>query len=151
MEQPGFWDDVAKSTSVSRQLKKLQDSLEEYQKLEQDFSDIETLIQMAEEEGDSSMIEEIGEMLTAFQKEFENYRISLLLSGEFDGYDAVMTLHAGAGGTESCDWTSMLYRMYTRWQRNMVLRWKYLTIWKVMRLASSRLRSRSAGRMHTDI
>ena len=112
MEQPGFWDDVAKSTSVSRQLKKLQDSLEEYQKLEQDFSDIETLIQMAEEEGDSSMIEEIGEMLTAFQKEFENYRISLLLSGEFDGYDAVMTLHAGAGGTESCDWTSMLYRMY---------------------------------------
>ena len=115
MEQPGFWDDVAKSTSVSRQLKELQDSLEEYQKLEQDFSDIETLIQMAEEEGDSSMIEEIGEMLTAFQKEFENYRISLLLSGEFDGYDAVMTLHAGAGGTESCDWTSMLYRMYTRW------------------------------------
>ena len=115
MEQPGFWDDVAKSTSVSRQLKKLQDSLEEYQKLEQDFSDIETLIQMAEEEGDSSMIEEIGEMLTAFQKEFENYRISLLLSGEFDGYDAVMTLHAGAGGTESCDWASMLYRMFTRW------------------------------------
>ena len=115
MEQPGFWDDVAKSTSVSRQLKKLQDSLEEYQKLEQDFSDIETLIQMAEEEDDSSMIEEIGEMLTAFQKEFENYRISLLLSDEFDGYDAVMTLHAGAGGTESCDWTSMLYRMYTRW------------------------------------
>lgn len=115
MEQPGFWDDVAKSTSVSRQLKELQDSLEEYQKLEQDFSDIETLIQMAEEEGDSSMIEEIGEMLTAFQKEFENYRISLLLSDEFDGYDAVMTLHAGAGGTESCDWTSMLYRMYTRW------------------------------------
>ena len=55
------------------------------------------------------------ELLTAFQKEFENYRISLLLSGEFDGYDAVMTLHAGAGGTESCDWTSMLYRMYTRW------------------------------------
>ena len=151
MEQPGFWDDVAKSTSVSRQLKELQDSLEEYQKLEQDFSDIETLIQMAEEEGDSSMIEEIGEMLTAFQKEFENYRISLLLSGEFDGYDAVMTLHAGAGGTESCDWTSMLYRMYTRWAENMVLRWKYLTIWKVMRLASSRLRSRSAGRMHTDI
>lgn len=115
MEQPGFWDDVAKSTSVSRQLKELQDSLEEYQKLEQDFSDIETLIQMAEEEDDSSMIEEIGEMLTAFQKEFENYRISLLLSDEFDGYDAVMTLHAGAGGTESCDWTSMLYRMYTRW------------------------------------
>ena len=60
MEQPGFWDDVAKSTSVSRQLKKLQDSLEEYQKLEQDFSDIATLIQMEEEEGDSSMKEEIS-------------------------------------------------------------------------------------------
>ena len=115
MEQPGFWDDVAKSTAVSRELKELQDSLEKYNKLETDFSDIELLIEMAEEENDSSLIEEIGEMLDNFKNEFEEYRISLLLSDEFDRHDAVLTLHAGAGGTESCDWTGMLYRMYTRW------------------------------------
>ncbi len=115
MEQPGFWDDVAKSTETSRKLKELQDSLEKYNKLETDFSDIELLIEMAEEENDSSLIGEIGEMLDNFKNEFEEYRISLLLSDEFDRHDAVLTLHAGAGGTESCDWTGMLYRMYTRW------------------------------------
>lgn len=115
MEQPGFWDDLVKSTSVSKQLKELQDSLEQYGKLEQDFSDIELMIQMADEEEDASLADEIQEMIEAFKQEFESYRIGLLLSGEFDGYDAVMTLHAGAGGTESCDWTGMLYRMYTRW------------------------------------
>lgn len=115
MEQPGFWDDLVKSTSVSKQLKELQDSLEQYEKLEQDFSDIELMIQMADEEEDASLADEIQEMIEAFKQEFESYRIGLLLSGEFDGYDAVMTLHAGAGGTESCDWTGMLYRMYTRW------------------------------------
>ncbi len=115
MEQPGFWDDVAKSTETSRKLKELQDSLEKYNKLETDFSDIELLIEMAEEENDSSLIGEIGEMLDNFKNEFEEYRISLLLSDEFDRHDAVLTLHAGAGGTESCDWTGMLYRMYIRW------------------------------------
>ena len=70
---------------------------------------------MADEEEDASLADEIQEMIEAFKQEFESYRIGLLLSGEFDGYDAVMTLHAGAGGTESCDWTGMLYRMYTRW------------------------------------
>ncbi len=115
MEQSGFWDDIVKSTAVSKKLKELQDSLEKYNKLETDFSDIELLIQMAEEENDSSLTEEIGEMLDSFKKEFEDYRIRLLLSDEFDGDNAVLTLHAGAGGTESCDWTGMLYRMYTRW------------------------------------
>lgn len=115
MEQPGFWEDVQKSTTTSKKLKELQDSLEKYNSLERDFSDIELLIQMAEEENDGSLMEEIGDMLEAFKKEFEDYRIRLLLSDEFDGHDALLTLHAGAGGTESCDWASMLYRMYTRW------------------------------------
>ncbi len=115
MEQPGFWDDVAKSRNISRELKELEDSVSGYQKLENDYEDIETLIEMASEEADASLIPEIGDMLTTFKEEFETYRISLLLSDEFDNYDAVLTLHAGAGGTESCDWVSMLYRMYTRW------------------------------------
>lgn len=115
MEQPGFWDDVENSMKISRELKLLQDSVGNFKKLEQDFEDIEVLIQMAEDDKDMSLLPEIEELLTNFSTEFENYRIALLLSDEFDNYPAVLTLHAGAGGTEACDWVSMLYRMYTRW------------------------------------
>ncbi len=115
MEQPGFWDDVTNSRNVARELKELEDSVAGYEKLETDYSDIETLIAMAEEDGDESLVPEIGEMLESFTIEFEDFRIALLLSDEFDNHNAVLTLHAGAGGTEACDWVSMLYRMYTRW------------------------------------
>ena len=115
MEQPGFWDDVKKSQEVSKELKKLNDRLDGYKELETDYDDIRTMIEMAEEEQDESLIPEIGEMLDDFSTRLEDFRIGLLLSGEFDGDNAVVTLHAGAGGTEACDWVSMLYRMYTRW------------------------------------
>ncbi len=115
MEQSGFWDDAKASAAVSKQLKNLQDSLETYNKLATDYADIDLMIDMAEEENDTSLIEEIGEMLNTFADEFDAYRTTLLLSDEFDAMDATLTLHAGAGGTEACDWVSMLYRMYTRW------------------------------------
>lgn len=115
MEQPGFWDDIHKSGEVSRELKKLKDQLDGYKKLETDYDDIETMIEMAEEEQDDSIIPEISQMLEVFSADLEQFRVSLLLSGEFDTDNAVVTLHAGAGGTEACDWVSMLYRMYTRW------------------------------------
>lgn len=115
MEQPGFWDDVDKSREVSKELKDLQELVDGYKKLELDFDDMETLTVMAEEEQDESLIPEIGEQLDIFIKEFEDYRINLLFTGEFDECNAVLTLHSGEGGTESCDWASMLYRMYTRW------------------------------------
>ena len=73
------------------------------------------MIEMGYEENDPEIVPEIQEMLDTFQETFENIRIKTLLSGEYDTYDAIVTLHAGAGGTESCDWASMLYRMYTRW------------------------------------
>mgnify|MGYP002594052814 FL=1 len=115
MEQPSFWDDVDRSREVSRELKNLQDLVDNYKKLENDYLDIDTLILMAEEENDSSLIPEIGEQIDVFKKEFEEYRINLLFTDEFDDCNAVLTLHSGEGGTESCDWASMLYRMYTRW------------------------------------
>ena len=86
-----------------------------FNKLSSDFDDMQELVEMAEEENDASMVEEIQNMLEVFTKEFDDYRVKLLLSDEFDNHDAVLTLHAGAGGTEACDWVSMLYRMYTRW------------------------------------
>ena len=80
-----------------------------------DYEDIGLLIEMSEEEPDDETIEEIREDLERFQEELEELRIGTLLTGEYDRNDAIMSIHAGAGGTESCDWASMLYRMYTRW------------------------------------
>ncbi len=98
-----------------KELKNLKDTLQEYNDIKGRFEDAETLIDMAEEEGDDSLIAEIGETIESFKAGFEDLRIATLLSGEYDNNNAIVTIHAGAGGTESCDWTSMLYRMYTRW------------------------------------
>ena len=96
-------------------LRSLQDSVKKIEKMYVDYEDIGLLIEMSEEEPDDETIEEIREDLERFQEEFEELRIGTLLTGEYDRNDAIMSIHAGAGGTESCDWASMLYRMYTRW------------------------------------
>jgi peptide chain release factor 2 len=98
-----------------KELKNLKGIIEGYDELKQKYDDAEVLIEMAEEEDDSSLLPEIGELIDSFKTEFEEFRIQTLLNGEFDHNNAVLTLHAGAGGTESCDWAEMLYRMYTRW------------------------------------
>ncbi|MDO5391874.1 MAG: peptide chain release factor 2 [Eubacteriales bacterium] len=115
MEAPNFWDDPQRSQQMMKELKYLKDDIETYNKLETQKEDIETLLEMGYEEEDPELIPEIQESLEEFQKEFENIRVKTLLSGEYDENNAIVTLHAGAGGTEACDWASMLYRMYTRW------------------------------------
>ena len=115
MEAPGFWDDADKSQAAMKELKSLKDSFEKYSELEQGMEDIETLIQMADEENDASLIPEVEEEFAAFETKFDTLRIGTLLSGEYDKANAILTLHAGAGGTEACDWCQMLMRMYTRW------------------------------------
>lgn len=96
-------------------LKSLKDDLETYQTLKEQYEEIELLIEMGYEENDASVLPEIEETLKSFQETLDAIRIKTLLSGEYDESNAIVTLHAGAGGTESCDWASMLYRMYTRW------------------------------------
>ena len=98
-----------------KELKYMKDELQTYENLRTQMEDMETLIEMGYEENDPDLIPEIQEMLDEFQKSFDDIRVKTLLSGEYDSNDAIVTLHAGAGGTESCDWASMLYRMYTRW------------------------------------
>ncbi len=115
MEAPDFWDDPDRSQKLMKELKYLKDDVEIYRKLETQMEDIQTMIEMGYEENDPELIPEIQEMLDDFQKDFEEIRIKTLLSGEYDSENAIVTLHAGAGGTESCDWCSMLYRMYSRW------------------------------------
>ena len=115
MEAPGFWDNPDYSNKKMKELKNLKDTVDQINGLETQYEDIETLIEMGNEEGDESMAEEIRGELDSFAGELETLRISTLLTGEYDKNDAILKLNAGAGGTESCDWCSMLYRMYTRW------------------------------------
>lgn len=115
MEAPDFWEDIAGSQSVTKELKNLKDTMEQFRDIEQKYEDIGTLIEMAEEENDDSLLPEIASEITDFRTGFETLRIETLLSDEFDANNAVINIHAGAGGTESCDWAQMLYRMYTRW------------------------------------
>lgn len=96
-------------------MKNLKDFIETVQALEMKFEDLKVLLEMAYEENDEGLIPEIEEELASFETSFETMRIETLLSGEYDKDNAIVTLHAGAGGTESCDWANMLYRMYTRW------------------------------------
>ena len=115
MEAPDFWDNPEKSQESMKNLKSMKDDIAIYAKLKDEFDEIETLIEMAAEENDESLIPEIQELLDDFKTTYEDIRIKTLLSGEYDKDNAIVTLHAGAGGTESCDWAGMLYRMYTRW------------------------------------
>ena len=115
MEAPDFWDAPEKSQQLMKELKTLKDDCEGYEELVSMKEDIETLIEMGYEEADPDIVSEIQEMLAEFEAKYEAIRTKTLLSGEYDKDDAIVTLHAGAGGTESCDWANMLYRMYTRW------------------------------------
>lgn len=115
MEDQGFWDDPEFSQNKLRELKSLKDSFEKYDELIKQKEDAETFIEMAEEENDTSLIPEIEELVESFKQLFEQLRIGTLLCDEYDGNNAILRLNAGAGGTESCDWASMLLRMYTRW------------------------------------
>ena len=115
MEEPTFWENADKAGQTMQELKSLKDTVETCEKLQTQYEDIETLIEMADEEDDEELAAEVGSELEDFSNTLENIRISTLLSGEYDKNDAILTLHAGAGGTESCDWCGMLYRMFTRW------------------------------------
>ncbi len=115
MEAPGFWDDPDRSNKQMKELKQLKDIVDQCNGLKSQYEDIETLIEMGYEAEDVEMIPEIREELDHFIETFENLRLSTLLSEEYDKCNAILKLNAGAGGTESCDWAGMLYRMYTRW------------------------------------
>lgn len=115
MEAPGFWDNAERSQKMMKELSALKGDMEIYHKLQNQKEEIELMIEMGYEENDPSIVPDIQEMLDEFIQDFEHIRIKTLLSGEYDKDNAIVTLHAGAGGTESCDWASMLYRMYLRW------------------------------------
>lgn len=115
MEAPDFWNDPEESTRKTKDLKSMKDDIAIYASLEELYSDIEAYIEIGNEEEDEDIVEEAKSTFEEFLTNLEQIRMKTLLSGEYDSESAIVTLHSGAGGTEACDWVSMLYRMYTRW------------------------------------
>ena len=112
---PGFWDDMDVAKKITQKTAILKAKIDNYEKLHTDYQDTLTLIELANEEEDLSLIDECMEGIEKIEKSMETQRLATLLSGEYDGRNAILTFHAGAGGTEAQDWASMLYRMYTHW------------------------------------
>ncbi len=115
MEAPDFWDDPERSQKMTKELKSLEDTVKSYTTLSTQYDDISELIEMGYEESDPEVIPVIQESLDEFTTNLEALRLSTLLNGEYDKNNAIIRLNAGAGGTEACDWSGMLYRMYTRY------------------------------------
>lgn len=115
MEEPNFWDDPEEAQKQVKELGSLKDDRDTYKKLVTAKEDIETMIEMGEEEDDESIVPEVREMLEEFKSDLESIRMKTLLCEEFDDCNAILRLQSGAGGTEAMDWCGMLYRMYTRW------------------------------------
>ncbi len=110
-----FWDDPEKSQSVLRRTSYLKNKLDSYNKLKSKYEDVLTLIDLANEEEDLTLLPETTQELDLLKQQIEEQRLSTLLTGQYDSNNAILTFHAGAGGTEACDWVEMLYRMYCKW------------------------------------
>ncbi|WP_313994277.1 peptide chain release factor 2 [uncultured Selenomonas sp.] len=115
MSEPSFWDDAAAAQKLNQELAALKGGVDTYEGLKAKYEDAETLYEMGIEENDPSMEADIRAELTVIAEGLETLQLEVLLSGEYDGNNAILTLHAGAGGTEAQDWTQMLLRMYGRW------------------------------------
>ncbi len=123
---PDFWSNQENSSKVLQKLKQTKDTIEDYEALSARLEDAITLAEMAIEENDEAYVEEVQGELSAIEKEAEEKRISILLSGEYDKNNAIVSFHPGAGGTEAQDWAQMLYRMITRWAERRGYKYKLL-------------------------
>ena len=115
MGADNFWDDIEGANKVTARIKLVSSKIEKYERMVAQFEDLETLIEMAIEADDEAYIKEIDDEIAAYTPKIEALKLETLLKGEYDSSNAVLSLHAGAGGTEAQDWVSMLYRMYTRY------------------------------------
>ena len=113
--QDGFWNDLERSQKVQQRLKQLQNKVARQEKLIQEWEDLTALCEMGQEADDAELLQELKDGFHTLEEKVEESRMATLLSGEYDSHNAILTFHAGAGGTEAQDWTQMLYRMYTRW------------------------------------
>lgn len=119
MGSPGFWDDTERATRISAKANSTENRIKHYESLIGRADEIEIMMELAEEEDDESMAEDIKKEFVSLKEDLESLKLQTLLTGEYDSCNCILTLHAGAGGTEAQDWTQMLYRMYTRFCERM--------------------------------
>lgn len=119
MESPDFWNDATVSTQKMKDMRSMESDVSLIEHLEELYKEIEDYIELGYEEEDPEIVETIGQLMEELEKSLETLRMKTLLSGEYDGDNAIVTLHSGAGGVEACDWVSMLYRMYQHWVNDM--------------------------------
>ncbi len=124
--QPGFWDDLDNSQKVLQKTTRLKNTIAEFEKIESLYEDTQTLVEFAFEEDDESFSDEVKANLKSIQDQVDAQRLATLLSGEYDANNAILTFHAGAGGTEAMDWVEMLFRMYSHWAERHGFRTKTL-------------------------
>ena len=115
MEAPDFWTDASTSTMKMKELKSMKDDVAVIDKIEDLYKDIEDYIELGNEEEDQEIVDTVAVLIEEFEESLEKLRMKTLLSGEYDGNNAIVTLHSGAGGVEACDWVQMLSRMYSGW------------------------------------
>ncbi|KGM98925.1 peptide chain release factor 2 [Clostridium novyi A str. 4570] len=115
MQESNFWDDINKAQEITQEAKGIKDRIDGYNSTKTRIEDLEVLIEMSIEEEDESSIEEILNEVEEIESIIDNFKVEILLSGEYDKNNAIVSLHSGAGGTDAQDWTEMLLRMYTRW------------------------------------
>lgn len=115
MQEPNFWEDIKIAQKVTQEEKIIKEKLDKYKDLQQRIEDSQVLIELITEEGDNDSVEECLKEVNSLKKDIEEFKIEVLLSGDYDRNNAIITLHAGVGGTDAQDWTEMLFRMYTRW------------------------------------
>ena len=125
-QREDFWSDMQASQKVLQRIKHLRSKCEKFETLEERWADLMALCEMAIEENDDSMLEELVADFSSFKNTLEEARLSTLLSGEYDSLGAIISFHAGAGGTEAQDWAEMLYRMYTRWAERHKFKYRIL-------------------------
>lgn len=119
MAKEGFWNDIENANKVNMRMKAISSKLDKYKQLMSRCEDLEVLMDMADEENDESLVPEIQNDFASLDRDIEALKLESLLKGPYDSYNAVLSLHAGAGGTEAQDWVSLLYRMYTRYCEKM--------------------------------
>ncbi len=112
---PGFWDDLENSQAVVQKTGKLKNKVESYDNIQSSYEDLLVFIEMADEEGDLSLVDEITSSIDELEGNLSSLRLTTLLTGEYDSNNTILTFHAGSGGTEAMDWAQMLVRMYSRW------------------------------------
>ena len=113
--EPNFWDDPEKAQAVQQQIGQYKNTIDSFNRMKTNHDDVLAMIELAEEENDESAVDEVKELAEKVKSEFEEQKLATLLTGEYDSSNAILTFHAGAGGTEAQDWVSMLLRMYMKW------------------------------------